>query len=592
MALTKTQTTISGLVNSDTEHDAIASDEDVMLTPDSAIGTTVTTKKGRGRPKTNVAKTTNAKNISEEDESTKSAEKKATMPKKGAVNKRKALKEKPNQEDHEQDEEVPQVKTRAGRKTTKTIAKETENAKEDAVDKPVKRGRKATKGTTTEPDEAPDEAPAEPQEKPTRRGRKPAQKSSTEPEQATEETDEAPEEPAKRTRTTKATKATDLKETLRDGDFEYSPATVRSSNLRSNARSGSKKPKILKRQPSLATENAELEIPETHKDAMDIDEPAEAESDDEIEATMPPPPKDPLPKRSRTQSTQRQPSVQRRGGSASDTERSSDPALRRRLGDMTAKFENLDVKYRNLREIGIKEAEKNFEKLQKQSEAKTKAANDLIASLKADLAIQTNLANEADSLQSRIADQETQIHSLLSQISTLTSTLASSQNDNKSLQAKLAASRSATIDNSTTSRVPGSAVKPNRSVMYSNPETAQIAQLKEDLYSDLTGLIFRNVKRGDEWDIYDCLQTGRNGTLHFKLSVASAVRTGTSYEDTEFQYTPLLDAERDRDLLALLPEYLTEEITFSRNSASQFYSRVMHTLTKQPPKPKVDDETD
>lgn len=43
-------------------------------------------------------------------------------------------------------------------------------------------------------------------------------------------------------------------------------------------------------------------------------------------------------------------------------------------------------------------------------------------------------------------------------------------------------------------------------------QAAQVALLKEDLYSDLTGLILRGVDRGDEADIYDCIQTGRNGS--------------------------------------------------------------------------------
>ena len=69
----------------------------------------------------------------------------------------------------------------------------------------------------------------------------------------------------------------------------------------------------------------------------------------------------------RATSQPRQTSVpRRRAGSASDTER-NDPAVRRKLGEMTKKFENLDLKYRNLREIGLKEAEHNFERLKKQS---------------------------------------------------------------------------------------------------------------------------------------------------------------------------------------------------------------------------------
>lgn len=60
-----------------------------------------------------------------------------------------------------------------------------------------------------------------------------------------------------------------------------------------------------------------------------------------------------------------------RAGSASEAER-SDPALRRKLGEITKKYENLDVKYRDLRELGVKEAERNFERLKKQGEERTK----------------------------------------------------------------------------------------------------------------------------------------------------------------------------------------------------------------------------
>ena len=59
-----------------------------------------------------------------------------------------------------------------------------------------------------------------------------------------------------------------------------------------------------------------------------------------------------------------------------------------------------------------------------------------------------------------------------------------------------------------------------RTVMVGSAEAAQaaqVAQLKEDLYSDLTGLILRSVERSDESDLYDCLQTGPNGSK-FALS--------------------------------------------------------------------------
>lgn len=71
--------------------------------------------------------------------------------------------------------------------------------------------------------------------------------------------------------------------------------------------------------------------------------------------------------------------------------------------------------------------------------------------------------------------------------------------------------------------------------------------------------------------------------LHFHLAIANDPSPSKSmmYEDIEFQYTPRLDANRDAELLRILPDYLTEEITFSRVNAAKFYSRVVDALTRK-----------
>lgn len=284
------------------------------------------------------------------------------------------------------------------------------------------------------------------------------------------------------------------------------------------------------------------------------------------------------------------PSFHHRAGSASDSERNSgDPQLRRKLGDMTRKFESIELKYRNLRETGIVEANANVDKLKKQCEATSLASNELVASLKKELAMQTSMAQEYRKLQKAMQARDAENSKLLSNISELTSSLSAAQNEVKALQAKLAAARTvATTVESTSGRTPGSAMKPSvptRTVMVGSAEAAQAAQnaqLKEDLYSDLTGLILRGVKRTEDEDTFDCIQTGRNGTLHFKLIVAHDDNgKTTSFEETEFLYMPLLDSNRDRGLIELLPDYLTEDITFSRQHAAKFYSRVVDTLTKR-----------
>jgi hypothetical protein len=132
-----------------------------------------------------------------------------------------------------------------------------------------------------------------------------------------------------------------------------------------------------------------------------------------------------------------------------------------------------------------------------------------------------------------------------------------------------------------------------------------IEKLKEDLYSDLTGLIIRNVKRLDDEDVYDCIQTGRNGckfspvplltsvvltslaALHFHLSISHLPPTSTTpggpggYDDMEFAYTPLLDEKNDKDLLEILPDYLMEEICFPRSSAARFYAKLGDCMNRR-----------
>ncbi|KAI4206306.1 MAG: hypothetical protein LQ346_001131 [Caloplaca aetnensis] len=370
-----------------------------------------------------------------------------------------------------------------------------------------------------------------------------------------------------------------IKGTANDEELQYTPMTAHQTKP-------SKKPagRPATKQRVLADAAAiEKIIPDTQDVVMDIvpqDLPLESE-DEEVPQSV-------FRRTNNAQSRQQPPPlVRKRAGSASDTERGpGDPAIRRKLGEMTKKFENLDTKYTALKDVGITEAEANLEKLKLSSENKSKAANELITSLKRELATQKALAQESRTLQKQIAAKDAEVSKAQAFAAELSNSLAEAQNENKVLQAKVASARSAsaTIE-SASSKAPGSAIKGKgsaRTIMVGSAEAAQAAQaaqLKEDLYRDLTGLLVLGVERGPEADTYDCIQTGRNGTLHFKLGIST--NSEESFEDTEFQYTPRLDNDRDRDLLELLPDYLSEEITFSRLNAAKFYGRVVETLTKK-----------
>lgn len=215
-------------------------------------------------------------------------------------------------------------------------------------------------------------------------------------------------------------------------------------------------------------------------------------------------------------------------------------------------------------------------------------------------------------MRSQLSQVQTENTKLAAENKTLSSNLQDLQTEVKSLTVKLSAARSTSVDGRSNANVPGSAVKTahqrgNSSQSIKGPDPA-IERLKEDLYSDLTGLMIRNVKRLDEEDIYDCIQTGRNGSkfplpfsstlsrssiltsiaaLHFHLSISHLPPASTTpggsggYDDIEFAYTPLLDEKNDKDLLEILPDYLMEEICFPRSSAAKFYAKVGDCMNRK-----------
>lgn len=121
---------------------------------------------------------------------------------------------------------------------------------------------------------------------------------------------------------------------------------------------------------SAPQQDEQPEIPETQvDDIMDVDE---DEEQDQVED---------LPTFSRYSAP---PSVQRSGfyhappsaskRSASSSSYDNDASVRRRLGEMTRKYEILELKYKDLRNVAVTEAEKTFDRLKKTSEEKTQGA--------------------------------------------------------------------------------------------------------------------------------------------------------------------------------------------------------------------------
>ena len=220
------------------------------------------------------------------------------------------------------------------------------------------------------------------------------------------------------------------------------------------------------------------------------------------------------------------PPPRERSGSVSDTareRRGGDPELRRKLNDMTSKYENLNLKYQNLQEIGKGNAESNFEKLKRASDQKAKDADSLIASLKKEIAELKKASSTTSKDSAESSALQKQVNTLTSTNTTLTterdnlkSSLSVAQNETKSLEAKLIAARQQLSNSDNAAKEKAANAKDNlsRSVGPGANDAQKEMKMKENLYSDLTGLIIRGVKRKEGEDEYDCIQTGRNGSTY------------------------------------------------------------------------------
>lgn len=155
------------------------------------------------------------------------------------------------------------------------------------------------------------------------------------------------------------------KATEKDGEFEYTPMRNGDAGFTNKLPADKEAPK-----PAAGRKGAMKEVPETQAEPMDIDPPSVPDVDEDAIPQSVYRQTSNLRASSKTRHAQVN---RRRAGSASDTEQTgNDPALRRKLGETNKQLDNLEKRYNNLREVGVTEANANFEKLKVQSEAKTK----------------------------------------------------------------------------------------------------------------------------------------------------------------------------------------------------------------------------
>lgn len=167
--------------------------------------------------------------------------------------------------------------------------------------------------------------------------------------------------------------AQQVNSTQKDGEFEFTPTAVRQTKgIKNVAAAQAQKGNASKRQQSAEPRQQERVIPETQI-PMEAHPSGIPEEDEDDEDAVP----QSVFRRTnnaRNEPPQRQPPVaRRRGGSASDAEMAgNDPAMRRKVGEMTKKLESLESKYNNLKEVGSIEAKAKFQELEASTQARAK----------------------------------------------------------------------------------------------------------------------------------------------------------------------------------------------------------------------------
>lgn len=312
MPKTKPIASLSGLIDTDVKDDTLNMEADAFPTPDSnqENGGPAKKKKG-GRGKATAKRFTKAKPASRRVSGESVAPSKA-VPKKTAAKKR-PLKEQTNVQHAEDTEEVDEFE-----------AQEQEDTNMDELVKPKQAAKR--------------KAPAK------KAGRPP-----------------------------KPSPVQQVNVMEKDGEFEYTPIAIRQiKGTKQVSVSNAQKPNTYKRQASVEPRQHEKVIPETQV-PMDTEPSGFPDEDEDNEDAIP----QSVYRRTnnaRNNTHQRQRlAARRRAGSASDTERGGgDPETRRKLGEMTKRFETMELKYRNLRENVSKEAEANLATHMAKSQSRAK----------------------------------------------------------------------------------------------------------------------------------------------------------------------------------------------------------------------------
>ena len=150
-----------------------------------------------------------------------------------------------------------------------------------------------------------------------------------------------------------------------DGEFEYTPTAVRQKNP---LKRPVKQATAGMRDPSTDPPYASKVIPETQATPMDLDS-----SNPDLREVVPDSVLQNSSKAAGSRYHKTFLSTKRTDGTSVDKEKTQEDTVTRREYEAAKKYEDLDSRYKALKEVGIKEAQANFDRLKEQIELKNKS---------------------------------------------------------------------------------------------------------------------------------------------------------------------------------------------------------------------------
>ncbi|KAG0365059.1 hypothetical protein BC939DRAFT_445021 [Gamsiella multidivaricata] len=214
-------------------------------------------------------------------------------------------------------------------------------------------------------------------------------------------------------------------------------------------------------------------------------------------------------------------------------------------------LDELNVKYKRLKQLRMTEAEKNLEDCRAKLEEATRSAENYRAQM--ELQLESALRTQ-EKLRDNSEVMNAKVRTLQRQVRDCEGKLRQHEQEDR-VRAKTASMQSVLASPDVT---------PNTA--------ATVSTIK--MYENLSGfkLVPRDIFPGSSKNklptIWDCEQTGPRGTLHFTLTY--------DYENNLVSYSPSIDEKRDEKLLKSLPDYLTDDIEFERQFESKFFWRMLN----------------